>query len=34
MLPIPPGPKPAFISKNFDHAMRPAVGCAHLRVGG
>ena len=33
-LPIPPGPKPALISKNFDHAMRPAVGFAHLRVGG
>lgn len=32
-LPIPPGPKPRLLSKNFDHAMRPSVGMAHLRVG-
>lgn len=31
-LPLPAGPKPALLSKNFQDAFRPAVGPAHLKV--
>lgn len=31
-LPLPPGPKPALLSKNFEDAFRPAIGSAHMKV--